>query len=390
MGKKQLFALFLSSLAMWTIAQGILALLPVYAVRLGADPALIGNYLAFDFFTLTLGTVAAGWLSDRFQHRNTLLLGAAVISVPPTWLMGRASAFWQLVVLTAIVWFCLGIGLSAINILAGIFAGETERGKIFGLLATNTSLGALIGGFVGGPIVDHGGYPTLFLIAALVWVLPLVLAVILQDKTVAAMPLTASSLAARRGPSRAFNLLLLATTLAFGAGFVALLGRPLLMDRLGFDASQISGVVAIGGAVSLPFPFLLGWLSDRVGRYGLVMACFLTGALGLIALVVSATLWHFWVSAILLAGTGVSLAIGPALVTDLVPLESLGVALSRYGAAPTVGAIVGFALTGYGIQAFGMAATFIAGAVFTLVAVALVVQVRRAQVRGLASLAEFS
>jgi MFS family permease len=72
-----------------------------------------------------------------------------------------------------------------------------------------------------------------------------------------------------------------------------------------------------------------------------------------------------------------SLGIGPALVTDLVPQESLGTALSWYGFAPTIGGILGFALTGHAIQTFGMAATFIASAILMVIAVAVVMYVQR-------------
>src|SRR3712207_3003343 len=73
MGKKQLLALFGCSLVGWTIAQGTLALLPVYAVGLGAPPASTGTYLSLAFLALTLGTLATGWLADTFQHRRVLI-----------------------------------------------------------------------------------------------------------------------------------------------------------------------------------------------------------------------------------------------------------------------------------------------------------------------------
>ncbi len=379
-GKKQLFALFACSLVGWTIAQGTLALLPLYAVRLGADPASIGTYLSLAFLALTLGTLASGWLADTFQRRKALIIVAGALNVPTTWLMGQATAFWQLALLTAIVWFFVGVGFTTISILAGLFAGQAERGKIFGVLAINTSLGALVGGFVSGPIVEQWGYPVLFLAAALCWTLQPAIALLLQDKVlVRARREAVSTVPAPPAFGGAFYLLLLANVIAFAAGFVAVLGRPLLMDRLGFDLAAISGAVAVGGAISLPFPLLLGWLSDRLGRYWLIIVCFLTGALGLVLLAVSVSSWHFWAASILLAGVGVSLGIGPALVTDLVPQESLGRALAWYGFAPTTGGIIGFMLTGYAIETFGMTRTFVAGALLTLIAIALVVQVRRAR-----------
>jgi MFS family permease len=384
--KKQLFALFGCTLVSWTIIQGTIALLPVYAVRLGADPGSTGIFLSLAFLAVTLGTLAAGWLADKFQRCKALIMLAGTLNVPTTWLMGQATAFWQLALLTALVWFFVGMGFTTVNILAGLSAGEAERGKIFGVLAINTSLGALVGGFVSGPIVERWGYPAWFLVAALCWALQPAIGLLLQDKVISRPQRdeTVSRPAAQPGFGGVFYLLLLANVIAFAAGFVAVLGRPLLMDRLGFDLAAISGAVAIGGAVTLPFPLVLGWLSDRLGRYWLIMVCFLSGALGLALLAVSVSLWHFWAASIFLAGVGVSLGIGPALVTDLVPQESLGTALAWYGFAPSVGGIIGFLVTGYAIEVFGVTTTFVAGAACTLVALALVSRVRRARQLALA------
>ncbi|MFN8448122.1 MAG: MFS transporter [Anaerolineae bacterium] len=380
MARKQFFALFLCSLTGWIIAQGTLALLPVYAVRLGADSSSIGNYLALAFGTLTVGTILAGWLSDRFQRRKAMLVIAGLVSIPATWLMGQASAYWQLVILTAVVWFCLGVSFTVISILAGLFAGETERGKIFGALALNTSLGALIGGAVSGPIVDQQGYSAWFLLAAACWVLQPLITLFMQDRVVSGVPHDAAATRlATPALGGMFYLLLLAHVIAFGANFFSVLGRPLLMDDLGFDSAAISGAVAVGGTVSLPFPLLVGWLSDRIGRYPLLIVCFVISALGLFVLAVSESLMHFWISSILLAAMGVALAIGPALVTDLVPPNILGSALSWYGFAPPAGGILGFMLTGYAIQGFGMTATFVGGALLTLIAAALLLRVQRSR-----------
>ncbi len=54
MPKKQLITLFVMALEFWITVQALLALLPVYAVRLGADPASIGNFLSLAFLALTL------------------------------------------------------------------------------------------------------------------------------------------------------------------------------------------------------------------------------------------------------------------------------------------------------------------------------------------------
>jgi MFS family permease len=382
MTKKQLIALFSCSLVGWTILLSILNLLPVYAVHLGADEALAGNLLALAFTALTAGTLVAGFLSDKLQRRKSTLILAGLLNIPATWWMGRAEEFWQLAILTTIVYFLIGVGAITINILAGLFAGASERGKVFGILAINTSLGALIGGVVSGTIVDHLGYSALFLLASGCWSLQALISSFLQDRVLAQAPRASESFQLEEHAfGSMFYLFMLANLIAFGAGFIAVLGRPLLMNQLHFDVAAISGVVAIGGAVSLPLPLLLGWLSDRMNRYWLIIFCFLANAIGLFMLAGSLSLWHFGVSAILLSGTGVSLGIGPALVTDFVQPKNLGRALSWYNFSPSVGGILSFALAGYAFQGFGMYETFIGGAFLTLIAVILVIRVQHAKTK---------
>ena len=82
MSRKQLFALFLCSLVIWTTGSGLIPLLPVYATQIGAAPAVVGYYLSFTYLASAIGTVAAGWLSDRLQRRKTLTIMCGMVSVP--------------------------------------------------------------------------------------------------------------------------------------------------------------------------------------------------------------------------------------------------------------------------------------------------------------------
>ena len=182
MSKKQILALFVCSLVPWTMGNGLIPLLPVYATQLGADSATAGLYLAFSYAALAVGTVSAGWLSDRFQHRRTPIIIAGLAGIPIAWLMGRVGNVWSLTVLTAILWFCAGLGGALIVILTGLSAGEHERGKIFGILSLTSGLGALIGGLATGFIVDRWGFAAMFSAMALFLVLWPVTGMFLTEK----------------------------------------------------------------------------------------------------------------------------------------------------------------------------------------------------------------
>jgi len=57
--------------------------------HLGVDPASIGNYVALVLLALAVGTIIGGWLSDRFQKRKLILVGATLLMVPLSWLVHR-------------------------------------------------------------------------------------------------------------------------------------------------------------------------------------------------------------------------------------------------------------------------------------------------------------
>ncbi len=379
MSKKLLSVLFICNLIPWTLGNGLAPLLPVYATQLGMAPALVGYYLAFSYLALALGTLAAGWLSDRFGHRKRWLIVSGLVNLPAIWLMGKASTAWQLTALTSAVWFLVGLDLALTPILAGLFAGPAERGKVFGVLGLAIGLGAVIGGFSIGAMADRWGYPAMFAaLAGLAGILPLA-GLWLEDKPFL-RPKSAAS-ASQPSPLGTGLYLLLAAGVATGVAlFVGGLVTSLAMKQLKFLAADISGIAAIGGLVALPLSPWLGQLSDRIGRKRLLGLCYLAGGLGLATLTLSTVLWHFWLSAAFRAPVAyVGVGLGSAFVADLVPKESLGKGLSAFNATSWLGGILGFAFGGYAVQTFGLNPTLIAAIVIQLGAILLLLSIRQAR-----------
>lgn len=380
MTKKQLFALCLSNFAIFVVGAGALPLLPVYAAQLGAPPVVTGYYLAFCYIALAAGTYSAGWLSDRFGRRRWWLALAGLLGIPVTAALGHVAAMWTLITLTALLWFLGGLGLSSVNILVGLFAGDEKRGQAFGFLALAMGTGTLTGGIITGPLVDAWGYTTMFALLSLFWVPVLVAVLFVQDK-----PLTAShsgqtpATEPKTRLSKDFYLLFVAHLIGAAAGFMSLLGRSLRMDFSGFTATAISSTGAIAALVTLPVPLWVGALSDRLGRKQFLIVCYLTSAAGLAALSLSTSLWHFWIAVSLgqLSGT-IGAPVGQAMATDRLAPESLGRGLSLYNTGGSIGATIGFICTGYAVEALGTTFTLIGGALLPLIAIILLIPVQRA------------
>jgi len=374
--RKQLIALFICSLVPWMVGNGLIPLLPVYASQLGADSAVSGYYLGFSYLALALGALSAGWISGKLPRLKLLLLIATVIAIPAAWLMGQVGTVWGLAIVTAILWFFGGMEFVFLGILTGLSAGAQERGKIYGLLGLTSGLGAFAGGLGIGWLVDHWGYTSAFTTAAVIMIIGPLSALFIEDKEIT--PSSTENAPAHHTPGlgKGFYFLFAACILTSIAGFFVLLIRSIVMDNLTFSPLEISSTGAIGGLVSMPFPFLMGWFSDRIGRKTLIFTGYLTALAALILLAVSKELWHFWIALGINGIAGGTNSIGNALVNDLVPSPSLGKALSLFGAASWIGGVAGFAIAGVALQNLGFVPTLVIGGCLVVASVALLIPIQ--------------
>lgn len=386
MSRKQLLALMTVNVAAFAGGIGLFALLPIYATRLGADPASTGAFLSSIFVAVALGTIIAGWLADRFQKRKLTLIVAGALMVPLTWFMGSATTLSQLTLLVGVTWLIGSMMGAMVGILAGLFAADHERGRAFGLIGLAVGIGGTIGSFAAGPIVDRWGYPALFQVAALAYAVVPLAGLLLTDRVI---PRSQPQQVVAQRPgfitNRTFVLLFCASLIIHIANSQIGLAKPLIMDSLQFDATSISTAGAIGTLVGLPLPFLIGWLSDRLGRKPFIVMCYLTQMVGLLILTSSSALWHFWIISILQVMVGNSLVAGQALVTDIFSKESLGTVLSLFGASPWIGFVIGFSLSGTAMNAFGMTSSLMLGVGISLVAILLLIPIQRQKPQPLAA-----
>jgi MFS family permease len=377
MARKQLLALSICNVGLFIAATMLLPLLPVYAVQLGMDEGTIGIYIALAFGTLSAGALSSGWFSNRFQRRTRTIVVTSALAIPMTFLMGQVSNLILLTLSTMIVWFAAGLVSAMLNILVGMHADPQQRGRIFGIFATSVGLGQVIGGLISGPIVDRWGFAGLYGLAALVWLIPIIGALFVKDKATTRQDAADHPRRASAPMSSVVWLLLIANTLVFITSFGSGLAQTLKMNGLTFDASAISSIASVGGLVGIPLPFLIGWLSDRVGRKVLLIVGY--AIFSTVALVIASafSLWHFWLAAALLSLASGLGSVGNALVTDLTPPESLSTAMSRFSATPFIAGVVGYGATGFIIQQFGLTATLLIGAVLPVFAVLLMLTTRK-------------
>lgn len=369
---KQLIYLFLCNFSILFTGFGLFPLLPLYAAEFGANAALIGFYLAVTYIAISIGSILAGQLSERLS-RKTLFLAAGLVGMPALVLLGQANALWQVVVLTALVWFVGGIGLSISNILTGLYTTSATRGKAFGMLALASPLGAVIGGLTVGRLVEWGGYSLMFTGLAIVWTMWPVLALTrVKDTPTCISPAgrPAPAPASSQRPGTVFLFLLATVLLASMTVSVGRMGLSLAMKSEQFSAGAVSTANAIGGLVTIPVTLLIGILSDKLGRKRLLVFGYVI-AMGSAAMLVRAQeLWQFWViSSLVLSSRSVITAMSPAYATDLLSRRSLGKALPLVGTMNWVSGVIGFAGAGYVLDMFGAVSLYGAAALASFIGI---------------------
>jgi MFS transporter, DHA1 family, tetracycline resistance protein len=373
MNRKSLAGLFVCNLVVFCYGNGFLPLMPLYAKKFGATNEVAGYYVALAYLFLAAGTFLGGRLSDGRMNRRGLLAAFGSLAVPLTWLLGKVSTIWQLTLVNGAQWLALGACLALVGSIAGRDARAEERGKVFGILGTTISLGSLAGGLTVGRMADAWGYPVmLWMLAGLFLLIPAAAFLAIREapsparnpgipKPVASVPLFSAGLL----------ILLAAEILTMVSNGEGNLGRSLAMSSGSFSGAAITETAAIGGVVSLPLPFLMGWLSDRVGRKPMMIACSFFGAASLLLLLVSHSWWAFCSVAALNSLMTIGLSVGPAMIADVVRRERVGTGISFFQSSVWVGMIIGFSGSGIAFQRLGIPVGLEAGAVIALLAVPL-------------------
>jgi len=387
MDKKQLILLFIIVNIIMIAGSGMIPLLPVRIIQLGASEAVSGYFMALAFMSISLAFFFTGWLANKTQHKRLVIGLSGAVFIPVMGLMSQAKTVTLFAILTTITWFLAGIAWAMSVVIAGLQAKEQERGKVFGILGLNVGIGSLVGGLLIGFLVNKWGYETMFLVMAVFMLAWVIAGLLLKEPVQANVPdvppessqpvgIIATSPPQKVGDTpglgRSFYLLFFASIIISITIFECTLIRSLLMDRLKFSAMAISSTAVIAGIVSIPATLLSGWLSDRLGRRLLILFSYFFGIIGVVLLLTSTALWHFWLVITLgtISGT-IGTAVNPAYTADLTSERNRGLGMSMISTAGNLGAIIGFGMTGVAIQHIGLNPTILIGAVLPLISIAL-------------------
>ena len=341
--------------ASFTAGSAVGMLMQLYLKSRGCSTLIIGLSSSAISLGTFLGTLAFGFLSDRFPRKPLLmaaLLGgmgtvATLALLPPP--SGALAAVF------ARAFFSMGLSTVAMSIVSGV-SRAAQRGRNLSFVSASRSLGLMLGKLGGGFLLAYLGFRWSF--AALA-VLPLlgVFFVLALPETGARRQKRSSQIAVFRHGLGGLFLGALLRQLGTN-GFFSLI--YVYMDTLGIPPELMGSVSALNSGLQVLGMLVFGHLADRIGRRRVFLTGFFLSILVPLIFAFSRGPGGMALGFLTLGIAFSSLYIGStAYIGDVIPLERQGEMLGLFESSRALGGFLGPILAGAISRAFGLRTMFL-------------------------------
>ncbi len=338
-------------------------LLPLFAHELGASPTVIGLVVGASTVTGIFVKMPAGALSDILGRRPLLLAGALVFALMPLTYLG-ASTLATLIALRAVHGCATAVFGPVASATVSDLAPLAQRGAWLGTYATAQGVGQAIGPVLAGYLIAAGRFDLAFIAAGVVGLAAPFIVGTLSLPGPAHDP-RVSWPAFKAGISDVLCQRLILVTSAAQAAQLALNGALLAFlplygrDVGGLTTPQLGWLFAAQTVTTLAVRPVIGSLSDRAGRRGVIVAGLTVSSVAVWALSITATTWMLAVAVVTYAaGVATTTAATSAYITDVSRRARYGAAHGVFGTIYDIGDAAGPIGAGLLVAAVGYAPMF--------------------------------
>ena len=368
------------------------AVLPSQADTIGLRLSLVGIILSANRFVRLLTNIWSGYLYDNLL-RSWLFIAALVVGALITAIYGLFWQFWVLLIARLMWGTCWSfIRLEGYSVIAKT-ATDGQYGKSMGYYTSISGLGFLAGSLFGGIFADVFDYRTCFLILASVTLLGvgIIYRVLLYQrpppenrkgnipdeshfKENAEEPNVPDNLRLKGDTVNQFAISYIAfvnTLVSFGIVISTLglllkrrFGTSLRLGQISIGVASLTGILlSIRWCMNLILAPVFGHLSDRAGRFTLILSGLFLGALSLVGLAFLKRFFFLFFAVIGNYAATMAISVSSdSSIANLAPQASRGRFISWYVTWLDFGAALGPAF-GYLIGAgLGLAWVYLAGA----------------------------
>lgn len=336
-----------------------LPIVPLYATSIGADTVLVGTINSAFLLMAGILSLPLGIISDRFGRKLFASLGLIVLAAT-SFMLYFSKTPMQLLW----IYLLFGAGVAAFGptmmSFVADFSPATHLGRSYGwyttALYTSMSLGPAIGGFV----AEQSGFLQVFLYSGVIifvtfWVVLLFLPpthVIIGERPKRPKASKVLRELLKNRPLLSCWMVTLGGCFALGM-FITFL--PLHAHAQNLTVWQIGVVFAVQGLSNAVSRIPFGHLSDKVkNRSTLVVIGLIGFSASMAGFGMSKTTVHFVLFAVAF-GTSMGLAFTSvgALIAEVVPVESRGLAMGGYNTCIYFGMMISSASMGPIIRKIG-------------------------------------
>ena len=322
------------------ILQGIYPVLPLLIAEKGANARMNSVFMAVTYLAIAMGSWLTPTIMSRFRSVSRLSMVVGLLTAIFLMIMGVSSGYYLFLLGTSLYWFLCGVQINVYSIMMSYVSTEADSGRNFGLLANTTLLGAVLGGFMMGPVLRFAGAVQSFAAFAIVSVL---IRFVLMSGDFDKVYQRFATVPGNFRTSARIWLLLIALNAGIMLSFTGRFNLSLMMRSGGYRVGEVSNLFALGALIVFPLPYLFGLLSQKISGKWLLMLTLLsvTGALFLLATTKG---FGYYLSVSVLIGimTYCSRGVSQKIFYDQFPIEEQKQAQSVLSSAGWVAAILGF------------------------------------------------
>lgn len=344
--------------AIFSISMGVgvvTPIIPLYARSLGASYVgigLIGMSYAIVYMMLA---IPSGKLSDRIGRRVVIAASASLSGVASV-LYLLAGSVNHLILIRAIDGMAWTLFWPSIEALTTEISGPPSAGKAMGLSTASYGFGSMIGGFLGGLIVTCFGFSATFVLYLALSVVTALLTVAIREEGSSKRSFKAIGTSSTQPLTwdKATLVVACAVSVAYSIALgIVLTLFPVYAEGLGIETFWIGVLFAtfwLGRIISF---ICAGRLSDKLGRKAVLVPALVGSAVASLLVALSGEIGLLY-GAILIMGIslGATFPVTIALISDVVPSSSRGVAMGFFEASSGLGMLIGPAVGGVMAEIF--------------------------------------
>lgn len=356
-------SVYLPSFLMSLCQGSVLLMIPLFALHMGANPAVAALVFAMRGLGNMVCDVPAGFATARIGDKTTMIVGVSLMAV-----VGLFASQCNSPLQLAIIAFLFGSAMATWMLARLTHISDTihisQRGKAIATMAGLGRFGNLIGPISSGIIADQFGFEYVFVCISLIASIALLL-VIFNVKhnrkghseespgIIALIPHILSN--HRRVFATAGVSVLCLTILRAGRSLLI----PLWGESLGLDSTDIGLIVSCAAAVDMMMFIPVGFMMDNWGRKYSAVSCMGVLALALFLIPLSDSFSTLLLAGMLAGlGNGLGSGINMTLAADFAPDHERGEFLGVWRLCSDMGSFAGPVVMGYIANTFMLATAF--------------------------------